>query len=191
MHIVKLGGSLYRAAELKSWLALLLEYSLQTPVVIVPGGGPFADMVRQAQTTHQFDDEHAHHMAILAMTQYGLLLHALLPTALTIKTPAEAPTSSQLAIWLPDDQLLQADELIQNWHTTSDSLALWFAQQHSQSKLSLIKHVAAETGEIKILSEEGIIDKSFHDLFRQQPINSHLIYYQCLNDFPDSGVALV
>ncbi|HCC82688.1 MAG TPA: delta 1-pyrroline-5-carboxylate synthetase, partial [Methylophaga sp.] len=74
MYVVKLGGSLYHTAELKSWLTLLEQTALNESVVIVPGGGPFADMVRQAQQLHKFDDQHAHHMAILAMAQYGLML---------------------------------------------------------------------------------------------------------------------
>ena len=190
MHIVKLGGSLYHTAELKSWLALLSDYSLHDSVVIVPGGGPFADMVRQAQTIHQFDDHHAHHMALLAMAQYGLLLHALMPTALTIHTPAEVPVTPQLAIWLPDDQLLKADEIRQNWQITSDSLALWFAQQLPNSKLSLIKCVSVDTGVMSELSSRNILDQGFQSLFQQRPIPSQLIHYQRPNLFPDNGLVL-
>jgi len=188
MHIVKLGGSLYHTAELKSWLALLSEYSLHNSVVIVPGGGPFADMIRQAQTLHQFDDHHAHHMALLAMAQYGLLLHALIPTALIIHSPNEVPITPQLAIWLPDDQLLQVDALMQSWQVTSDSLALWFAQQIPQSKLSLIKCISADTGEISELSSKGIIDQGFQSLFQQRPIPTQLIHSQQPNLFPDNGL---
>jgi aspartokinase-like uncharacterized kinase len=190
MLIVKLGGSLYRTAELKSWLALLADYAQHDSVVVVPGGGPFADMVRQAQALHEFDDPHAHHMALLAMAQYGLILHALQPSAITINTPAQAPTSGQLAIWLPDDQLLQVEELMQNWDITSDSLALWFAQQHAQSKLALIKCVPVITGDICVLSENGVIDQGFRALFQQHPVETYLVHYQQLNNFPKSGVVL-
>lgn len=190
MHIVKLGGSLYHTAELKSWLEVLAEAAIEDSVVIVPGGGPFADMVRQAQHQHKFDDQHAHHMALLAMAQYGLLLHALLPTAVTINTPAEVSSTDQLFIWLPDDQLLQVDEIMQSWHITSDSLALWFAQQLPDSKLSLIKCVSAETSDINVLSKKDIIDQGFHTLFQQQPIPTQLIHYQNPSHFPENGLKL-
>ncbi|MDO8826589.1 delta 1-pyrroline-5-carboxylate synthetase [Methylophaga sp.] len=190
MLIVKLGGSLYHSAELKSWLTLLSQYAENDSVVIVPGGGPFADMVRQSQALHKFDDQHAHHMALLAMAQYGLLLHALQPAAITINTPAEAPIRGQLAIWLPDDQLLQADELKQSWDITSDSLALWFTQQHAQSKLILIKCAPVTTGDIHVLSENSIIDRGFQALFQQHPVETYVVHYQQLNDFPDGGVVL-
>ena len=46
-------------------------------VVLVPGGGPFADAVREAQPKMGFDDAAAHHMALLAMEQYGRALVSL------------------------------------------------------------------------------------------------------------------
>lgn len=190
MHIVKLGGSLYHTAELKSWLTLLEQTALNECVVIVPGGGPFADMVRQAQQLHKFDDQHAHHMAILAMAQYGLMLQALLPSAVLVKTPAEVSSHCQLAIWVPDDQLLQVEEITQNWQITSDSLALWFAQQFPQSSLSLIKRVSADSGDLNVLSKKGIIDQGFTALFQQRPILTQLIHYQAPDNFPERGIKL-
>ena len=46
-------------------------------MVIVPGGGAFADQVRLAQQHWQFDDKTAHSMAILAMQQMALLFKGL------------------------------------------------------------------------------------------------------------------
>lgn len=74
MRIIKLGGSLFHTPELKQWLELLDIASQNEGVIIVPGGGPFADQVRHAQRLHRFDDSAAHHMAILAMAQFGLML---------------------------------------------------------------------------------------------------------------------
>ena len=48
MWIVKLGGSLLGAEELTHWLELLARYS-DGKIIIVPGGGIFADAVREAQ----------------------------------------------------------------------------------------------------------------------------------------------
>lgn len=190
MHIVKLGGSLYETAELVFWLKLLADTAMNDSVVIVPGGGPFADTVREAQSRHKFDDQHAHHMALLAMAQYGILLHAFLPSAVLINTPAEVSNTCQLSIWLPDAQLLQVDELIPSWHITSDSLALWFAQQLPNSQLSLIKRINPNTGDITVLTEKGIIDQGFNSLFKRQPLPAQLIHYQTPNQFPDNGLVL-
>ena len=67
--VVKLGGSTASAAGMDAWIAALAGSGL--PLVIVPGGGPFADQVRQAQKRLGFSDGAAHAMAILAMDQFG------------------------------------------------------------------------------------------------------------------------
>src|SRR5215510_16371000 len=67
--VVKLGGSYAHAAELKPWLAAIAACAGH--VVLVPGGGPFADAVREAQARMGFDDRVAHRMALTAMAQYG------------------------------------------------------------------------------------------------------------------------
>ena len=86
MIIVKVGGSLYNTPELQHWLSALAAYSSQQTIVLVPGGGPFADQVRTAQTLHHFNDATAHHMAILSMKQFGLLISALIPDCQIIHT---------------------------------------------------------------------------------------------------------
>ncbi|MCG8046554.1 MAG: hypothetical protein N0C89_17320 [Candidatus Thiodiazotropha endolucinida] len=74
MWVVKLGGSLFNSADLRDWLAVLAKAG---SLVIVPGGGPFADQVRLAQRLWQIDDSSAHLMALLAMEQFGRMLCGL------------------------------------------------------------------------------------------------------------------
>ncbi|OZA05848.1 MAG: uridylate kinase, partial [Methylophilaceae bacterium 17-44-8] len=45
MWVIKLGGSLLGTDELQQWLSCIAEYG-DGRVVIVPGGGVFADTVR-------------------------------------------------------------------------------------------------------------------------------------------------
>ncbi len=73
MRVVKLGGSLAASAHLPR---LLQELARLPDLVIAPGGGPFADAVRRAQTERGFDDAAAHDMALLAMAQFGRMLAA-------------------------------------------------------------------------------------------------------------------
>ena len=89
---VKLGGSLLEAAELRPWLAALAVLP-GAPRVVVPGGGPFADTVRDAQARLGFHDLAAHRMAILAMQQYGLMLQALEPRLGLAETSTDSPPS--------------------------------------------------------------------------------------------------
>jgi len=179
MIVVKLGGSLYHSDEIKPWLSALADYSKIQPIIIVPGGGPFADQVRHAQETYQFDDETAHHMAIIAMKQFGLLLTALLKS-MTYSTLS-------LSIWLPDDALLDTPLLTKNWATSSDSIALWLAQQQQAEHLVLIKRskIQSHSRSICELTFNTIIDTGFAPLFKTQPIKTKIVHYQDYDHFAD------
>lgn len=183
MIVVKLGGSLYNTPELKRWLQILADSSISTPIVIVPGGGPFADQVREAQTLHHFNDTVAHHMALIAMKQFGLML-----TALEAKCqPFNALKPEQaLSVWLPDDSLLSDLVLSKSWDLTSDSLALWLASKLEAEQLFLIKHVQVSTPSIQQLTTQNVIDRSFAGLFANHSIPTRIIHYQSYAGFADS-----
>ena len=182
MIVVKIGGSLYNTAELKHWLTALADYSTQFPIVIVPGGGPFADQVRAAQKTHHFNDTTAHHMAILAMKQYGLLLSALEPLCQPSRT--SEISSSAFSVWLPDDELLTEPSLTKNWDISSDSIALWLASKLGAEQLLLIKRAPNQIQSITELSSNAIIDSGFSGLFSNNPINTKIVNYQNYSKLP-------
>ena len=77
LAIVKLGGSHANGPHIKDWLAAIAAEA--GAIVIVPGGGPFADAVRSAQASMGYDDSAAHAMALMAMAQFGRALQSLNP----------------------------------------------------------------------------------------------------------------
>ena len=106
--VVKLGGSLAFAPALTEWLAALAASGGR--VVLVPGGGPFADQVRDAQRRRRFDDATAHRMALLAMEQYGLMLCGLHPALHPAKSRAEIRRLRReglVPVWLPSAMALR------------------------------------------------------------------------------------
>ena len=181
MIVVKLGGSLFGTPKLSSWMRVLADYSKQVPIVIVPGGGPFADQVRAADAHYKLSDKTAHHMAILAMKQFGLLLADIAPSAQLIQTRNLA--ISPFSIWLPDDSLLQESVLNHSWSVTSDSIALWVASQLTAQHLLLIKHAKVDTASIATLIQEQIIDPAFSDLFTNNEVDTKILHYQGLECF--------
>lgn len=183
MIVVKIGGSLYDAPELQPYLAALADYSTQQSIVIVPGGGPFADQVRHAQTLHHFDDHIAHHMAIIAMKQFGLLLSSLIPTCQLIH--GDQPPTHPFSIWLPDDTLLSKPDLKKSWDISSDSIALWLAGQLDAEQLLLIKRPLIDTTSIEKLTLDSVLDNGFATLFRKNPIHTKIIHYQAHSDLAD------
>ena len=189
MVIVKLGGSLYQAAELRHWLAALKALSQQQNIIIVPGGGPFAEQVRKAQQIHGFNNIIAHHMAILAMSQFGVLLSGLMPSCQPFSFPTHPPAACHLSIWIPDKQLLEQPDLVQNWDITSDSLALWLAQKYQAKKLTLIKCSPPEhVRSIDKLNKIGILDNAFSAIASSHTIPIEIIaatrYKQFTLDLP-------
>ncbi|OIQ75800.1 amino acid kinase family protein [mine drainage metagenome] len=165
MWVVKLGGSLLGQPELKTWLSLLARQS-DGRVVIVPGGGVFADAVRSAQVSGGFDDATAHHMALLAMEQFGLLMRALRPELVTASSELEIAERSwqhRAIIWMPSSMVLADRKIPTNWTVTSDSLAAWLARKIGADRLVLVKHAGCSEQPLPIdhLVEQGLLDSAF------------------------------
>jgi aspartokinase-like uncharacterized kinase len=192
MRVIKLGGSLFRTPELRQWLELLDKASHNEVVVVVPGGGPFADEVRHAQRLHNFSDSSAHHMALLAMAQFGLLIADLAPKSQLFYFHEQSIDSLKpgLHVWLPDRQLLARDDIPHSWDISSDSLALWLSQQLDADELVMIKRSTVVSSRIQALIQHGVIDKGFTSLYSRQPVNTRLFHFQQQALFPDKGLVL-
>lgn len=159
--VVKLGGSLARSMELDGWIAAIGQASM--PLVVVPGGGPFADMVRDTQAPMGFSDRAAHAMAILAMEQFGHVLldrHARFAPA---RTPAEIGdllAEGRIPLWLPSAMAISAPDIPASWDITSDSLAAWLAGRIGAWALLLVKQSNAFSAghALDRLARAGVID---------------------------------
>jgi aspartokinase-like uncharacterized kinase len=97
MWVVKLGGSLLGSPALKRWLDALNSFS-DGKVVIVPGGGLFADAVRESQLMTGIDDATAHKMAVVAMDQYATLMCGLNPSLTLASTLTSFLGSASLGL---------------------------------------------------------------------------------------------
>jgi len=139
-RVVKVGGGLLAHPEaLKRVLAELEQLG---HALVVPGGGPFADLVREADRAVKPGDDAAHWMAVLAMDQYAELLLAHLCAGTRVETLAEARqaiASRRVPVLAPSRWLRHADPLPHSWGVTSDSIAAWVAGQAGASMLVLVK----------------------------------------------------
>jgi 5-(aminomethyl)-3-furanmethanol phosphate kinase len=167
--ILKLGGSLTQTGQFQSIIALTTR--AQRPVIIVPGGGPFADSVRALQPKLGFDDPTAHAMALLSMDQMGLYIASLDPALITCQTLqqfAHALQTGKIPVWLP--YLLQHNDatLPTDWTVTSDTLAARLAERILGASVALVKScpVPLEAG-LDRLTELGIVDPAFAPTVRR------------------------
>lgn len=168
--VVKLGGSTAGRQEMEQWIAVLASATM--PLVIVPGGGPFADQVRVSQKQMKFSDAAAHDMAILAMEQFGIVIverHPRFQAARSLHDIETVIAEGGVPVWFPSQMTLHA-ALPPSWDITSDSLAAWLCGQLGSRDLLLCKQV--DPGEvvedIQALVDKGVVDAMLPELLGEE-----------------------
>jgi len=163
--VIKLGGSLTHSKALINCFNKIQQRYQSRAVIIVPGGGAFADQVRLAQQQWQFDEFTAHHMAILAMQQMALMFNGLAPHWLIVSSLSELQLPIHLnktLIWSPNSVELDQSGVPASWDITSDSLAAWLAKQVSATELILVKSAAIDPqASLEQLVAQKIVDQGF------------------------------
>jgi len=182
MIVVKLGGSLSLSGALINCLNSLEKNYQGRAVVIVPGGGAFADQVRLAQQRWKFDDNTAHSMAILAMQQMALLFNGIKSDFSIARSIVDIRTQlhqQKPVIWSPDIVELECAGIQASWDITSDSLAAWLAKTLGATELILVKSVDIDLNlSLQQLTIQNIVDKGFCDLVRQAAFQIQIINQQ-------------
>jgi len=145
IHCIKIGGGLSSYPdELRSLMKVLDNLSKSFQLLIIPGGGPFADIARDMYRRYNLSETVAHWMAILAMDQYGFFLSNLSENAVTISyidNAKELASTYKLVIILPFQILYEQDPLNHSWDVTSDSIAAYIASSTNAESLILLKDV--------------------------------------------------
>lgn len=164
--VVKVGGSLAETGRLKGVLAILSAAT--RPVVIVPGGGAFADKVRDLQNAIRFDDASAHRLAMLGMHQMAevyFTMNERLAPADSLDGIARVLAVGLVPVWLPL-QMCQGDrDIPSDWTITSDGLAARLAERMGGAPLVLLKSLSvAGTESAAELARDGVIDAAFPDI---------------------------
>ncbi|MBS0240252.1 MAG: uridylate kinase [Proteobacteria bacterium] len=163
--VIKVGGSLSKTGRLGGVLKMLS--AAQVPIVIVPGGGPFADAVRSLQREMSFDDGVAHRLAMLAMEQMAEWMaaqHPGLKVAQTTDEISDCIMDGQIPVWAPLHMMGDDEAIPASWSITSDSLAARLAELLN-ARLILLKsvdtvgHPSAEE-----LAQQGVIDSLFPEI---------------------------
>ncbi len=167
--VVKIGGSLYDWPELGPHLQEFLATLRGRSIVLVPGGGPFANAVRSLDQTQRLGDEAAHWLALHSLTLAARFLEWLLPGAKVIEGLAAARNS-----WMTDRisilnmyRFARGDELRPNrlphsWSATSDSLAARVAVVAGAERLILLKSTPSQTGsDWAAAASAGFVDAHF------------------------------
>jgi aspartokinase-like uncharacterized kinase len=147
--VVKVGGGLLATpGALARVCGAVAALGRREPLVVVPGGGPLADAVRELDREVGLSPDAAHWMALLAMDQYAHLLAERIPGGRLVEEPgaiAGVFAAGEIAILAPSRWLRAADALPHSWDATSDSVAAFLAGALDAVRLYLVKPV--EVGE--------------------------------------------
>lgn len=143
--IIKIGGSLAEDPErLRALCRKMSALAKKYAVIVVPGGGMFADVVRGFDQQFELPSAVSHRMAILAMDQFGLLLSQIIPGSRTTYSLDEAKQLAEAGVapvFLASHLMFTEDPLDNSWDVTSDSIAAYVAGRVSARKLVLATDV--------------------------------------------------
>jgi hypothetical protein len=159
--VVKVGGSLAEAPDLLTALCgKLSELAKKYGLVVVPGGGRFADVVRDSDRRFILSSEVAHRMAILGMDQFGMLLAQVTPNSCATYSLEDARQLSEteaVPIFLPSRLMFREDPLQNSWDVTSDSIAAYVAGRLQAAKLVIVTDVDGIFTEDPKASEDALL----------------------------------
>jgi aspartokinase-like uncharacterized kinase len=145
LTVIKIGGGLAAIPHaLERVCAAVGKASKEYRLVVVPGGGPFADAVREFDSRAGLSADAAHWMAILAMDQFAHALTERIPGAVLVDEPgmiSEAVCEGRVAVLAPSRWMRSADVLPHRWEVTSDSIAAFVAGAIDAVRLVLVKPV--------------------------------------------------
>jgi 5-(aminomethyl)-3-furanmethanol phosphate kinase len=146
LSVIKVGGSLLRAPHQLDRVCAALGRCSSLHLVVVPGGGPLADTVRELDGRLGLSAAAAHWMAILAMDQYAHVLADRIRGSRLVEEPGDinqALCGGSVAVLAPSRWMRSADVLPHSWEVTSDSVAAFVAGALGALRLVLIKPTTA------------------------------------------------
>ena len=169
IQIIKLGGSLLNLPDLSARLDACRQTYMNDRSVLIVGGGPTADIVRQFDQHHHLGQERSHWLAIQAMKFNTHLIASILPRC-RIATDTEACNgawkNSDLPIvdplvWLEDEHR-NGITIPHRWNFTSDSIAAHFAVRMGARRLTLLKSTLPDKHcDVAKAAATGIVDSDF------------------------------
>jgi len=193
--IFKIGGKILdNFADLNSTISQLkqlFEEKLIQKIIIIPGGGSFANFIRKIYKELKFTEEIAHWMGIISMNYNGLEISKKFPDLQVIeKYDKLKEIRNTFCIFLPYEFLKENDKLPHSWDVTSDSIALYLTKELGLNECFLIKDVdgilneknevikeisASDFREIRELGELTEVEPNLEDLKeRSQPIDPYI-----------------
>lgn len=176
-RVVKVGGSLFSFPRLGPALREWLAEQPPAANILLAGGGPFAEAIREADARFQLGEERSHWLCVAALELSARLLAELLPACRLVSTCAALQQEIATArpgplVWAPavylreEDQLHPEGALPHTWAVTSDSIAARVARVVGADELVLLKSADPPEGD---WTQAGYVDGYFRHAARHIP----------------------
>jgi len=123
--VVKLGGSLFPEDAVKICNSLAGKN-----VVVICGGGEFANKIREYDEYMEFSNSASHKTAILCMDIIGMLVADKVEGAeavYSLENVGKVLNEGKLPVLLPSKLLEYLDPLEHSWKVTSDSISVYIS----------------------------------------------------------------
>jgi aspartokinase-like uncharacterized kinase len=179
--VIKVGGSLLNYPyQLKEILKGITVYSDRHNVLVVPGGGAFADLVRDFHTRKYLSDSAAHWLAIRCMDLTGVIMCGM-QSSMSLLSGSDALerwAEGQSFIIQPYELLKSYDRLPHSWDVTSDSIAYWIGIEGDADVVVFLKSISPFAKWLSIVQSEiePVRPKSFEYLIRKAIIDPYMVY---------------
>ena len=175
VNVIKIGGSLLTNANLLPRLQSYLEQFAEDSNLLVCGGGPEVERIRQHQLQYNLRDHECHYNSIQAMDRntrlicekLGVTCHGndLKPFTVENQWTSLVPPGTTRGLEVLQFLNLHESELDRpqlpiSWCVTSDSIAAYLALTF-KANLHLLKSTFAPTQELEILARIGYVDCHF------------------------------
>jgi aspartokinase-like uncharacterized kinase len=177
--VVKLGGGLLAHDEyFGATLTMIGEAAAGRRLLIVPGGGPFADAVREIDRRIGLSPDSAHWMAVLAMDQYAHLIAPRMANGVLVTDRAEIVAAldvCRVPVLAPTRWMRRVDPLPHTWDVTSDSIAAWTARAVDARHLVLIKPPGARSSNDRSRTDNGRLVDAYFDRVLPADVTAQII----------------
>jgi len=192
--IVKIGGKILEDSEsiestISQLKGILHRNSLISKIIIIPGGGSYANFIRKIDIVLNIGDNLAHWMAILAMDYNGIELNKKFSDIEKIsdfeqlEKVLSEDNKNRIFIFGPFEYLYNNDPLPHSWEVTSDSITLYIASKLKLKECFLIKNI---DGIFIKGQKEAIQEISIRDYERLKRENKFAEFTNNSNNFKKS-----
>ena len=193
--IFKIGGKILENSKniesTISQLTQLYEENILQKIILIPGGGSYANFIRKIGGDLMLGDDLAHWIAIYSMNYNGIELNRKYPKLECIgELEKFQDAKKKFCIFLPYTYLREDDTLPHSWDVTSDSITIYIANKLNLNECYLIKDVEGiysidmelikkittlQYGKLKKSGRLAEIGLNQDNLKKSKPIDSYLL----------------